>query len=154
MTLDIFLQMFSRQPRNNRGSMVVFLIFTLCISPFANAHDDWDFAKPHKNRCSRADQQEMNSCMADEYRKVEGRLNTLFNQLLVILRDKNSLKESQTAWLRFRDMTCAYANSGIEKEGSLYSFAQNACHIDITEKRIRDFEQYLAWNCNGCPPRK
>lgn len=154
MTLDISLQMFSRQPRNNCGSMGVFLIFSLCISPLANAHDDWDFAKPHKNRCSGADQQEMNSCMTDEYRKVDTNLNTLYNQLLGVLRDQNGLKKSQTAWLKFRDTTCMYVNSGIEKEGSLYSFAQNACYIDMTEKRIRDFEQYLTWNCNGCPPRK
>jgi uncharacterized protein YecT (DUF1311 family) len=96
----------------------------------------------------------MNACLASEYSLVDEQLNEKYKRLIQVLENGSSLKKAQVAWLHFRDLTCEYASSGIGRDGSLYSFAQSACLIDLTEKRIRDLDQYLEWNCNGCPPRK
>jgi uncharacterized protein YecT (DUF1311 family) len=127
----------------------------LMVSTAALAQDGkWDFAAPHKQRCSLGTMLDMNQCLADEYKKVDARLNNVYTQLASSLADPSALRKSQAAWLRFRDMDCEYASSGISTDGSLRPFSDNACRIDMTEKRIRDLERYLQWDCNGCPPRK
>jgi uncharacterized protein YecT (DUF1311 family) len=126
----------------------------LLASSGAIAGEDWDFSTLHKSRCSRGGQQQMNACLASEYSVVDAQLNEKYKRLIQVLEDGSSLEKAQVAWLHFRDLTCEYASSGIGRDGSLYSFAQSACLIDLTAKRIRDLDQYLEWNCNGCPPRK
>jgi uncharacterized protein YecT (DUF1311 family) len=116
--------------------------------------DKWDFAIPLKDRCSLGTMLDMNRCLADEYWKVDARLNAIYRQLIGSLADPSSLRKSQAAWVRFRDLDCEYASSGISADGSLRPFSDNACRIDATEKRIRDLERYVGWDCNGCPPRK
>lgn len=132
-------------------SLFIYLLFA-CSG--AVADEDWDFAAPHKNRCSIGGQQQMNACLASEYSIVDKRLNEKYKRLIRSLEDDSTLKKAQLAWLQFRDLECDYSNSGIGREGSLYSFAQSACLIDLTEKRNRDLDRYLEWNCNGCPARK
>jgi uncharacterized protein YecT (DUF1311 family) len=133
----------------------IVLSITLLHLPFAAiAGDEWDFAMPHKSRCSDGGQQQMNSCLAMEEAKVDIRLNDTYKRLVSALDDASKLRKAQAAWIRFRDLSCAYENSGITTGGSLYPFATSACRIDLAEKRLRDLEQYLEWNCNGCPPRK
>ena len=124
------------------------------LSPIAHADDGWDFSAPHKARCSEGGQQQMNSCLAIEAEKADARLNEAYQGLVRALEDPSKLRKAQGAWLRFRDLTCEYENSGIGKAGSLYPFAQSACRIDLTEKRLRDLQQYIEWECNGCPPRR
>lgn len=121
----------------------------------AHGQDEkWDFALPHKNRCSLGTMLDMNRCLAEEYQKVDGRLDELYGQLTRSLADASALRKSQAAWVRFRDLDCEYASSGLPTWASLRPYSDNACRIDLTEKRIRDLEHYLASDCNGCPPRK
>jgi len=129
--------------------------FGLLLLGDARSQDDkWDFAAPHKSRCSVGTMLDMNRCLAEEYKRVDGRLNAVYRQLVASLEDPATLRKSQAAWIRFRDLDCEYASSGIEADGSLRPFSVNACRIDLTEKRMRDLERYLGWDCNGCPPRK
>jgi uncharacterized protein YecT (DUF1311 family) len=131
------------------------LALAIALAPIpAHSGEDWDFSAPHKSRCSSGGQQDMNRCLDREYQHVHKRLNATYSRVLRDLQDTSQLRKAQAAWVRFRDLTCEYANSGITKEGTLYPFAQNACLIDLTEKRIRDLEQYLEWKSNGCPPRR
>ena len=134
--------------------IVTILSLLLVMSASVRAGEDWDFSSPHKGRCSDGGQQQMNACLASEYSVTDRLLSEKYRRLIGVLEDNSSLKKAQVAWLRFRDLTCEYENSGIGRDGSLCSFAQSACLIDLTEKRIRDLDQYLEWNCNGCPPRK
>ena len=121
----------------------------------AHAQDDkWDFAAPHKDRCSLGTMLDMNQCLAEEYKKVDAELNDVYRQLTGSLADASALRKSQAAWVRFRELDCEYVSSGIGSGGSLKPFSDNACRIDLTEKRIRDLQRYLTWDCNGCPARK
>lgn len=134
--------------------IITIIAVFLAMSSGARAGEDWDFSSSQKSRCSDGGQQQMNACLASEYSVSDRQLNKKYKRLIEVLEDSSSLKKAQVAWLRFRDLTCEYENSGIGQEGSLYPFAQDACLIDLTEKRIRDLDQYLEWDCNGCPPRK
>lgn len=134
--------------------IIALLSAFIFLSPVAQAADGWDFAMTQKQRCGDGPQQQMNACMAGEYRKVDARLNAIYRELIGALQDPSTLRKAQKAWLRFRDLSCDYETSGVGRDGSLYPFSVAACRIDLTEKRIRDLEQYLAWDCNGCPPRR
>ena len=138
-----------------RAALVCVLLVVFIPLRTAQSQDDkWDFAAPHKQHCSMGTMLDMNRCLADEYRKVDGRLNDLYRQLTGSLADPGALRRSQAAWIRFRDLDCEYSSSGITADGSLRPYSHNACLIDLTEKRIRDIERYLSWSCDGCPPRK
>ena len=134
-----------------RGLVISFALLHLPLA--AVAGDEWDFAVPHKRRCSDGGQQQMNACMATAEASVNRRLNDAYKRLVVTLDDSSKLKKAQAAWLLFRDASCKYESSGIVEGESLYPFAMSACRIDLAEKRLRDLKQYLQWNCNGCPPR-
>jgi uncharacterized protein YecT (DUF1311 family) len=149
-----------------REKVILIAAFIFCV-PAAHAGEEWDFAKPHKDRCddisqkpcmnspgTECVQQRMNACLANEYKKTDARLNADYKALLSVLEDPSKLKKAQNAWLRFRNLTCDYETSGVGTVGTLYPTAEAACYIDVTEKRIRDLQQYLRWECNGCPPRK
>jgi uncharacterized protein YecT (DUF1311 family) len=147
----------SRYLATMRRVLISAALASAALVPFGAAHpqdDKWDFAAPHKQHCSLGTMLDMNRCLADEYKKVDGRLNDSYRQLIGSLADPSLLRKSQAAWIRFRDLDCEYASSGITADGSLRPFSDNACRIDLTEKRIRDLERYLGWDCNGCPPRK
>lgn len=134
---------------------LVVVLTAFLVSTIAVAQDDkWDFAATHKQRCSLGTMLDMNECLADEYKKADARLNDVYRKLTASLADASALRKSQIALVRFRDLACEYESSGIDTYGSLRPFSDNACRIDKTEKRIRDLERYLAWDCNGCPPRK
>ena len=97
---------------------------------------------------------EMNICLPNEYKKIDKKLNTTYQILTHLLWDQSKLRASQSAWIKFRDLTCKFEISGIDEDGSYHPYAENACLIDLTEKRIRDLEEYLSRDCDGCPPRK
>jgi len=131
------------------------LLTLLIIAPcFAWADNNWDFDRPYTLKCSEGGQAQMNICLEKEYERIDNRLNALYKQLLNSLENPKKLKEAQKAWIRFRNLDCDYASSGILKEGSYYYYSQTACYIDQTEKRIRDLQKYLKWEGNGSPPRK
>src|SRR5688500_18978176 len=122
-----------------RALLILAILTAAALTRVNVAHgqdDKWDFAVPHKDRCSVGTMLDMNRCLAEEYKKVDARLNDVYRQLSRSLADAGALRKSQAAWVRFRDLDCEYASSGIDSGGSLKPFSDNACRIDLTEKRI------------------
>jgi uncharacterized protein YecT (DUF1311 family) len=95
----------------------------------------------------------MNQCMADEYRKVDLRLNQLYKELTSVLVDARGIRAAQRAWIQYRDAECSDAVMQLG-QGSLQPYAYYSCMIEFTEERIRHLQWHLAQDCNGCPPRK
>jgi uncharacterized protein YecT (DUF1311 family) len=127
------------------------IVLLLALATLAHADDG---APAWLQRCGDGPQQQMNACMAEEYRQADARLNAVYGELTGMLENPSTLRQAQKAWLRFRDLSCEYETSGIGRDGSLYPYALAACRIGHTEQRIRELEQYLARDCAGCPPRK
>lgn len=92
-------------------------------------------------------QQDMNSCAAQAYLREDARLNSLYKQL-VGLSDKTDsamLKQSQIAWLKFRDLHCDYEENRYEG-GSMAPLVKFNCLRELTKQRnetlqavIKDF---------------
>jgi len=141
----------------NFGHFLFGLVLATVVSSFASvvhAQDGWDFAAPHKARCSVGTMLDMTRCLEKELRDVEERLNSEYQSLLRSLEDPELLKQAQRAWLHFRKVDCDYAASGIDRSGSLYPYAQMACKINLDEKRIRDLRSYASGDGAGAPRRK
>lgn len=130
---------------------VLFSSIALLCSGFAIAQSTelkmWDFAHDKKRKCSEGTMVEMNSCLAAEYAESDARLNLVYKHLIEALAAPASLKRAQTAWVRFRDLQCAFEVPPAWT-GSAIPYTRNACLIDHTERRIRDLER--VGPCNGC----
>jgi uncharacterized protein YecT (DUF1311 family) len=107
----------------------------------------WDFADEQKQKCSQGNMREMNQCLADAYAESDARLNVVYRHLLKALEDPAPLQKAQSAWVRFRDLQCAFEVPP-SWEGSGVPYSRNSCLIDHTERRIRDIERVIP--CNGC----
>lgn len=120
---------------------------SLSTAVFGLTAPEWNFASPHQAKCSLGNQLENNNCLSFEYSAVDVRLNELYKKLLNALADPKPLINSQRSWLKFRDAECIFIN-GVDKGGSGYSYSENSCLIDLTEKRIMDLKSIEP--CNGC----
>lgn len=127
----------------------VIALLLVFLTPVVSAQSqiEWDFAMPQKSRCSSGSMMEMNTCLAEEYRLTDARLNATYRRLQRELLNPAPLRRAQTAWLRFRDLECEF-HMPKEEPGSLTPYARNACFINLTEKRILDLEEIVP--CNGC----
>lgn len=126
------------------------LLFGLSKPAFCLDINEWNLAKPQLEKCEALQQRQHNACLADEYKIVDKKLNKLYRKLYSSLADPKLLQKSQKDWLRFRDSYCKFSIGTIS--GSEYSYAVNACFIDLTKKRILDIQS--VWVCNGCPEFK
>ncbi len=117
------------------------------LSSCVLASTDWDLAQEKKMRCSEGNMTEMNYCLAREYTESKSHLSAVYKKLIGALLNPKPLKKSQAAWVRFRELECDFRIPS-NSEGSGVPYSQNACLINITERRIQDLENITP--CNGC----
>ena len=88
-------------------------------------------------------QGEMNRCMADQYRELDRQLNAVYSSYRARLdpQQRGDLKAAQEAWVRFRDVDCAFEASG-SVGGSVHPFVEAACLAAKTKARLEDLRRY------------
>ncbi len=118
-----------------------------CLEYENNYDEDWDYASEQKQKCSKGNMIELNFCLGNEFKKSDTELNQVYKTLSNALKNPEPLKNTQRAWVKFRDLHCEFIVPS-SSEGSEIPYSRNACLIDITEKRILDLKQI--WPCNGC----
>lgn len=105
-------------------------------------------APAKKQPCADAqNQQEMNRCAADEYKKADAELNRVYQQLLPKLEaaHKEKLKVAQRAWLGFRDAHCDY-EAFIFDGGTMQPLIQYSCLETVTRERTKQLRASLQEN--------
>ncbi|MGB7815557.1 MAG: lysozyme inhibitor LprI family protein [Methylotenera sp.] len=141
---------------------LLFFLINIFLVSFCNADerlsqeefDKWNFSSEQVKRCGVSNMLANNDCINHEFKTSNAELNRLYKLLVKNLISPKLLKESQLAWVKFRDKTCAYEISGLSEDGSLPFYQKTACLINLTEKRILDLKMYLSWTYDGSPPRK
>lgn len=99
-------------------------------------------------------QLQMNQCAAQELVEANEVLNNVYNEVRNRLSNaqKVKLRKSQLAWIKFRDLDCAFESSASE-EGSAHGLITQNCLIRKTKNRIGEFKEML--HCPegdlGCP---
>ena len=89
-------------------------------------------------------QTDMNICASKDYAREDALLNANYKKLVAKLdaSRKAQLKEVQTAWLKFRDLQCAF-DSAPSKGGSMYGMVASICMAQLTQQRNKDLKTML-----------
>jgi len=102
----------------------------------------------------------MNHCATTQFQQLDKELNKAYTEYIrhhsqIDKKQKKQLKDSQIAWVKFRDLSCIFESSGAEGS-SIYPFILQSCRSDITRTRIKEFETLA--NCKegdfSCPAWK
>lgn len=85
----------------------------------------------------------MRACMATELKLQDKRLNVAYQKLMGQQQgaQKTQLQEAQRAWLRFRDLNCAY-HAGLQG-GTMSAAVGDDCHLSSTAARARELESVI-----------
>ena len=87
-------------------------------------------------------QAEMNAQARKDFERVDAELNRIYQSLLAKLADteaKNKLRESQRAWLAFRDAEAAFAADQV-RGGSAAPVLRWTSMTQMTEQRIKQLK--------------
>jgi uncharacterized protein YecT (DUF1311 family) len=90
-------------------------------------------------------QAEMNRQAAKDFKKADAELNSTYAALMAKLPDaesKQKLKESQRAWLTFRDAEAAFA-ADQARGGSMAPTIRYATMTELTEQRIKQLKSHF-----------
>src|SRR5215213_7430316 len=89
-------------------------------------------------------QAEATACAYREYKAADAGLNKVYGQLAGVLdaEEKASLKESELAWIKYRDTTCVFESSQY-KGGTMRPMIESFCRARVTRARTAELkEQY------------
>jgi uncharacterized protein YecT (DUF1311 family) len=102
---------------------------------------------------------DVQACAAARHAVADKKMNDLYSKLMRMLAtsqpSKERLRDSQRAWLVFRDKACLYKVGKREESGTSYTQKLLDCEIAVTKKRIEDLKGYVACieaeNPSECP---
>ncbi|MBS0470513.1 MAG: DUF1311 domain-containing protein [Proteobacteria bacterium] len=97
--------------------------------------------------CDTAPNQNLaNTCAEDAYKAVTAKINAIYKRVLAKYDPEGQalLRQSERAWIAYRDAECAFRNSG-NAGGSIWPMVHFGCLTALTEARIKDLE--AAENC-------
>lgn len=99
----------------------------------------------------------MNQCAGQDFEKADRRLNKKYTEYQTRLtrEQKEQLRGTQLAWIKFRDKSCDFESSGVQG-GSAYPMIRYGCLAEKTRARIKELEQLAACKEGdlGCPAWK
>lgn len=96
----------------------------------------------------------MNQCAMEQFQRLDKELNKVYTEYRSRLdkRQKQQLKEVQLAWIKFRDLACAFESSGVE-DSSVHPFIFQSCLSAKTNARLKKLSSLA--NCGegdlSCP---
>ena len=90
---------------------------------------------------SRGSQAEASACAHEEYKAADAELNRVYGQLAGVLdaEDKAALKESELAWIKYRDTTCVFESSQY-KGGTMRGMIESFCLARVTKARTAELK--------------
>jgi uncharacterized protein YecT (DUF1311 family) len=125
------------------GLILIFLSFTATVS-WAEEVDG----------CPGVNQLEMNQCASFSFYEADAELNKSYEKQMSRIETpkiKKRLRDSQRAWIIFRDKACLYEAGPSEESGSIWPLEHFGCMERQTRKRIEDLTNYLDCTTDDCP---
>ena len=114
----------------------------LCILLLLSA----SFAKTQKERqiqpCeNRGSQAEASDCAYREYKAADAELNQIYGRLAAVLdaEDKAQWKESELAWIKYRDSYCSFESSQY-KGGTMRPMIESFCLARVTKAHAAELK--------------
>ena len=116
----------------------------LCALPLPAASAKTQKQRPAHPCEERSSQAEASACAHREYQAADAELNRVYGRLAGALdaEDKGLLKESELAWIKYRDSACAFESSQY-KGGTMRPMIESFCLTRVTKARTAELkEQY------------
>lgn len=92
-------------------------------------------------------QAELTECSQNDLKQVDGQLNKLYKEMEARLKGDDDttklLVDAQKKWVAFRDAECTLTTVRTAG-GSINAMNFNACVTDLTQSRVKDFQNYLS----------
>ncbi len=84
-------------------------------------------------------QLDMNQCAAGQFKQLDKELNTVYRQCRSRLDEgqKAQFKAAELAWVKYRDLSCAFESSDVE-DGSVHPFILQSCLAEKTRARLKE----------------
>ena len=97
--------------------------------------------QPCENSSSQA---EAGDCAYREYKAADAELNNIYGRLAAVLdaEDKALLKESELAWIKYRDTGCTFESSQY-KGGTMRPMIEAFCLTRVTKARTAELKDQL-----------
>lgn len=97
-------------------------------------------------------QSEMNVCAFAKFKQADAEMNRLYVEQMAYLSadNKQRLRDSQIAWLAYRDKTCHYKAGPREQSGSIWPLHDSLCRESLTKQRNEILNKYVKCRQNGC----
>ena len=143
-----------------RSVLAILFVLILADAPFTQQSAKSEAQPAQANPCGNATTQaDMNQCSAEEYRKADAHLNTVYKNLVRLLQkdageaqqpsgspQKNAetpavqkLRASQRQWIQYRDLHCSAVKAQYEG-GSIAAMQWSACMTETTNHRIEELK--------------
>jgi len=136
----------------NMKKTIYVSLFALMFSSSVFAHDDSDHAHDGPKCNPEGNQSEMNACAGDDYAAADKKLNDTWKVLMKKEKGNKayikSLRKSQKAWIKFRDLEVEAMFACDDGEmricwGSMYPMLQQGAMTEITEARTKSLQQFI-----------
>jgi uncharacterized protein YecT (DUF1311 family) len=124
-----------------KQAALVLLCVLFVVSAAAATTQKERQVQPCENRGSQA---EATDCSYREYKAADAQLNQIYAKLAAALddEDKAQLKESELAWIKFRDSYCSFESSQY-KGGTMRPMIENFCLARVTKSHAAELkDQY------------
>jgi uncharacterized protein YecT (DUF1311 family) len=128
------------------------IITTLFFSLFifcANAEE------PNSKVCEldASNQPELNICANRRLNHADSEMNQLYTEQMHYLstKSKKRLRDSQRAWVIYRDKACQYSSRPRQESGSIWPMENDLCLEELTLQRSKVLRNYIECRANGCP---
>jgi uncharacterized protein YecT (DUF1311 family) len=126
-----------------KRTVLCVLLVSLCVAAAAGAQEGQKERPIHPCE-GNGSQAEATGCAHREYKAADAELNKVYGQLAGVLdaEDKASLKESELAWIKYRDSTCVFESSQY-KGGTMRPMIEYFCLARVTKSRAAELrDQY------------
>ena len=99
-------------------------------------------------------QSDMDACSSPNVQQADQRLNDVYRSLRGDLsaQDKVRLRDSERAWIAFRDKECAFRTSSTAHGGN-YTQQLSVCLAEMTNERLTELNRIASCraDASGCP---
>jgi uncharacterized protein YecT (DUF1311 family) len=143
-----------------RSVLAILFVPTFACVGFGQQSASIGTQPAHANPCGNATTQaDMNQCAAEEYRKADAHLNSVYKNLVRLLQKDTGeaqppssdgqkkaetlgvqkLRAAQRQWIRYRDLHCSAVKAQYEG-GSIAAMQSSACMTETTNHRIEELK--------------
>jgi uncharacterized protein YecT (DUF1311 family) len=125
-----------------KRTVLCVLLVSLCVAAVAAVGAGAQKERQIQPCEGRGSQAEASACAREEYKAADAELNKVYGRLAGVLdaEDKASLKESELAWIKYRDTTCVFESSQY-KGGTMRGMIESFCLARVTKARASELRE-------------